>query len=106
MLTSAIPGPKVDCSQQCSPAALQDASGNLIGTASGPSGNVRVDSRKIKVQNHFRDPLAQLAEHLPFKQGAAGSNPARVTSAFFGEGFRTMRVLEGSELVEDENHVT
>ncbi len=67
MLTTAIPGPKADCSQQCSPAALQHASGNLIGTASGPSGNVRVDSRKIKVQNHFRDPLAQLAEHLPFK---------------------------------------
>ena len=25
------------------------------------------------------DPLAQLAEHLPFKQGVRGSNPRRVT---------------------------
>ena len=25
-------------------------------------------------------PLAQVAEHLPFKQGVAGSNPARLTS--------------------------
>jgi hypothetical protein len=24
-------------------------------------------------------PLAQLAEHLPFKQGVAGSSPARLT---------------------------
>ena len=27
------------------------------------------------------DPLAQLAEHLPFKQGVRGSNPRRVTSS-------------------------
>ena len=26
------------------------------------------------------DPLAQLAEHLPFKQGVRGSNPRRVTN--------------------------
>ncbi len=25
------------------------------------------------------DPLAQLVEHLPFKEGAVGSNPTRVT---------------------------
>ena len=27
----------------------------------------------------MRGPLAQLAEHLPFKQGVAGSSPARLT---------------------------
>ncbi len=59
---------------------LQDATRKLTGTFSGTSGKVGVDSHQINVQNHACDPLAQLAEHLPFKQGAAGSNPARVTN--------------------------
>ena len=63
-----------------SDADLQDATRKLTGTFSGTSGKVGVDSHQINVQNHACDPLAQLAEHLPFKQGAAGSNPARVTN--------------------------
>ena len=36
-----------------------------------------------------RDPLAQSVEHLPFKQGVAGSIPARVTIASRAAGAPT-----------------
>jgi hypothetical protein len=35
--------------------------------------------RDVRRSRRPRDPLAQSVEHLPFKQGVAGSIPARVT---------------------------
>ena len=32
----------------------------------------------LELLQHRSGPLAQLVEHLPFKQGVAGSNPARL----------------------------
>ena len=49
-----------------------------------PSGKARDFDSRIRWfesghPSHLFDPLAQLAEHLPFKQGVRGSNPRRVT---------------------------
>jgi len=66
-----------------SDADLREASQKLVRVGSyglATSENIGVDSPAVSVENHSCDPLAQLAEHLPFKQGAAGSNPARVTN--------------------------
>ena len=43
-------------------------------------------------------PLAQLVEHLPFKQGVAGSSPARLmgVSVFDTEPFHTMFHMDGA----------
>ena len=51
---------------------------------SSPSGKARDFDSRIRWfesghPSHLFDPLAQLAEHLPFKQGVRGSNPRRVT---------------------------
>ena len=53
-------------------------------TGVSPSGKARDFDSRIRWfesghPSHLFDPLAQLAEHLPFKQGVRGSNPRRVT---------------------------
>ena len=44
----------------------------------------------------FNGPLAQLVEHLPFKQGVAGSNPARLID--FSTHVASVKILELPDL--------
>ena len=51
-----------------------------------PSGKARDFDSRIRWfesghPSHLFDPLAQLAEHLPFKQGVRGSNPRWLTTS-------------------------
>ena len=43
--------------------------------------NVGVKKNNLLLHSDFDDSLAQLVEHLPFKQRVPGSSPGRVTQA-------------------------
>ena len=43
------------------------------------AGGREFESRQPRHFKLLNDPLAQLVEHLPFKEVAEGSNPSRVT---------------------------
>ena len=58
----------------------------MAGQAKPPQGVLTAPRDASNIAQLLRGPLAQLVEHLPFKERVAGSNPARLTSPHFSPG--------------------